>query len=194
MAGRRISDPMDARRGRPNKLVLSTKPGKGTLFKEPEHPRYLEDLGQLTQEQVRQLPDEPGALRDWVTSRIQTEGGYAPGSAESNQQLFGYASRLLLDTPAPPKVRAAAFRILAEIPGVRSLGTVTDDHGRSGQGLELVDGIATHQVIIDSSTHLLLADKSVGVLDGKVIKEQSTLVLVAQWSDAAPQVPTLPQK
>ncbi|MGK5676064.1 CU044_5270 family protein [Micromonospora sp. URMC 106] len=183
----------------PTKLVLSTQPGKGDLSRDPESPRYLEDLGELTLEQVRLLPTEPGALRGWVTDRIRTgkDTGYAAGSAQSDRMLFGYLSRLLLDTPAPPKVRAAAFRILADIPGVRSLGTVQDERGRSGQGVEFRSGAETEWLIVDPATHRLLASKIVSTPKGVPAsggKERSTLVLTAEWSDAAPQAPTLPQQ
>ncbi|SCL54698.1 hypothetical protein GA0070606_2325 [Micromonospora citrea] len=183
----------------PSKLVLSTRPGKGDLSRDPEPPRYLEDLGQLTLEQVRQLPTEPGALRGWVAERIRTgeDMGYAPGSALGDRMLFGFLSRLLLDTPAPPKVRAAAFRVLADIPGVRSLGTVQDERGRSGQGVEFRSGSETEWLIVDTATHRLLARKIVSnPKDAPAFggKESSTLVLTAEWSDAAPRVPTLPQQ
>jgi hypothetical protein len=195
--------------GGPGKLVLSTQPGEGTLRRDimascracpttAAAPRYLEDLGPLSLEQVRQLPDERGALRAWVSSRIQTEMGYAAGSTMNDQLLFGFLSRMLLDTPAPPKVRAAAFRILADIPGVRSLGTVEDESGRSGQGVEFRfhDAITTERLIVDPSTHRLLGKKTSSTPKGSKVpgKQSSTVVLTAQWSDAAPQPPTLPQK
>ncbi|MGW4500845.1 CU044_5270 family protein [Micromonospora sp. NPDC004336] len=184
----------------PSKLVLSTRPGKGDLSRDPEPPRYLEDLGELTLEQVRQLPAEPGALRGWVTDRIRADkdmGNPAPGSALSDRLLFGFLSRLLLDTPAPPKVRAAAFRVLADIPGVRGLGTVQDERGRSGQGVEFRSGAETEWLIVDTATHRLLASRIVSTPKGAPAyggKESSTLVLTAEWSDAAPRVPALPQR
>jgi hypothetical protein len=179
-----------------SKLVLSTQPGRGELSKDSQSPRYLEDIGQLSLEQIRQLPEAQKALRDWVTSRIQTQMGFAPGSAEGNRLLFGFLSRMLLDTPAAPKVRASAFRILADIPGVRGLGTVKDDSGRSGQGVEFADGVTTERLIIDAATHLLLAEKTSSKPRGAAapVKESSTQVLTAEWSDAAPQVPSLPRE
>ncbi|MBF9130654.1 CU044_5270 family protein [Plantactinospora sp. S1510] len=180
----------------PKKLILSTRPGEGTLTRDSAAPRYLEDLGQLSLEQVRHLPDEQGALREWVTGRIKAEMGAAAGSAVSDQLLFGFLSRMLLDTPAPPEVRAAAFRILADVPGVRSLGTVRDESGRSGQGVEFRDDSATVRLIVDPSAHRLLGTKTSSTPKGSKVpaKESSTVVLVAEWSDAAPQAPTLPQE
>jgi hypothetical protein len=177
-------------------IVLSTEPGRGELRKDTEPPRYLEDIGQFSLAQVRQLPADRQALREWVTSRIKREMGYAPGSADGDQLLFGFLSRLLLDTPAPPAVRASAFRILADLPGARGLGEVRDESGRSGQGIEFTGGGGVRRLIIDDDTHLLLAVKTSASPDGaKVpIKENSTLVLAAEWSDAAPAVPSVPKE
>jgi len=176
-------------------LVLSTRPGAGELSKDTRPPRYLEDVGQLSLEQVRQLPEDQKALRDWVTSRIQQRMGFAPGSADSERLTFSLLGRMLLDTPAAPKVRASAFRILADLPGVRGLGAVRDESGRSGQGVEFANGVHTERLIIDTATHLILADKvSSGPKGTKTpSKESSTLVLTAEWSDAAPQVPSVPE-
>lgn len=177
---------------RPNKLVLSTQPDEGRLDRDPDPPRYLEDLGPLSQQQLRALPEEPEALRTWVTSRLRRMGNAADGGAENNRLLFGFLGRMLLDTPAPPKVRAAAFRILADIPGVR----VLDDSGDIGQGVEFSDGVTIERLIVDESTHRLLGRTTTSSPNGGRTpgKESSTLVLIAEWSDAAPQVPTLPQE
>jgi hypothetical protein len=121
--------------------------------------------------------------------------GFAPGSADSDRLTFSLLGRMLLDTPAEPKVRAAAFRILADLPGVRGLGTVRDDSGRSGQGVEFTDGTYTERLIIDTATHLILANKVSSGPKGTATpaKEGNTLVLTAEWSDAAPQVPSVPR-
>jgi hypothetical protein len=178
------------------KVVLSTRPSPGKLSKDPQAPRYLEDIGQLSLEQVRQLPEDQKALRGWVTSRVQKQMGFAPGSAEIDQLVFGFLSRMLLDTPAAPKVRASAFRILADIPGVRGLGTVKDEGGRSGQGVEFASEASNERLVIDAATHLLLADQISSGPKGTASpsKENSSLVLSAEWSDAAPQVPSIPEQ
>jgi len=176
-------------------LVLSTRPGAGELSKDTQPPRYLEDVGPLSLAQVRQLPEDQKALRDWVTSRIHQRMGFAPGSADSDRLTFSLLGRMLLDTPAAPKVRAAAFRILADLPGVRGLGTVRDESGRSGQGVEFTSEVYAERLIIDTATHLILADKVSSGPKGKAApsKQSSTLVLTAEWSDAAPQLPSVPQ-
>ena len=175
-------------------VVLSTRPGAGELSKDTDPPRYLEDIGELTLAQVGKLPDDQQALRAWVTDRVRTQMGYEPGSAISNQMVFGFLGRMLLDTPAAPKVRASAFRILADIPGVQALGTVRDDSGRPGQGVEFTNGGTTVRLIIDATTHLVLAEKTSSGPKGadRPDKQSNSLVLIAEWSDAAPQVPSAP--
>ncbi|MDG4810097.1 CU044_5270 family protein [Micromonospora sp. WMMD1120] len=180
----------------PKPLVLSTRPDAGTLSRDRSAPRYLEDLGQLDLEQVRRLPDEPRALRAWTSERIRARMGVPAGSPTSDRLLFGFLGRMLLDTPAPPKVRGAAFRILAEIPGVRGLDAVTDAHGRSGQGVEFRDDSGTVRLIVDPSTHRLLGEQTSSTPKDAAVpgKQSTTVVLTAQWSDAAPQRPSLPQE
>ena len=44
-------------------------------------------------------------------------------------------SDLLVDPPVPPGVRAAAFRALADMPNVKSIGPIRDELGRAGVGI-----------------------------------------------------------
>lgn len=55
-------------------------------------------------------------------------------------QMFSRTSELLQgpDLGSTPALRAALFQVLASIPGIRLLGTVTDHDGQSGLGFELV--------------------------------------------------------
>jgi hypothetical protein len=55
-------------------------------------------------------------------------------------QMFSRTSDLLQgpELGSTPALRAALFQVLASIPGIRLLGTVTDHDGQSGLGFELV--------------------------------------------------------
>jgi hypothetical protein len=188
-----------------NTVTLSMKPRAGELTKDKdgEKPHYMGDLWRLSLEQVRAMPDEPDALRAWATSRLQTivteqaaEMGTAIDSTVMDHMVFSTFSRLLVDTPASPRVRATAFRVLADIDGVRGLGTVQDESGRPGQGVEISDGTTTVRLIVDASTHTLLGTKTISTPAGATlpVAESGAVLLAAEWSDAAPQVPTLPQE
>lgn len=100
----------------------------------------------------------------------------------------------LLDVPAPPEVRAAAFTVLAEIPGVRSMGKVKDADGRLGLRIELThtsgDVVEHHQLILDSASHQILSSRYSATVIGqqgtRPIKEQKTVSVQAAWTDQKP--------
>jgi hypothetical protein len=86
---------------------------------------------------------------------------------------------LVSTLPAPPEVRAAAFRAIAAYPGVESLGAVP-----GGQGLRLPeDG----RLVVDPSTGLV-SGTSVWVSgDGGVVTDpKSTTRINAEWTDTPP--------
>lgn len=178
-------------------LVLSTRPGKGHLFKgnrpgPGERPPLDHSL-----DTVRRLPTDAADLRDTMLRGIRADADFPAGSESEHIRLFGELTRLLLDAPAPPKVRAAAFRVLADIPGVRSLGDVRDAGGRPGLGVQMSmrkKGLSwAHEIVVDAGSLQLLAEKSVSRSGAKAVpvKEQSILVYAAEWSDAEPQVPAV---
>jgi hypothetical protein len=118
-------------------------------------------------------------------------------------------SDLLVDFPVPPRVRAAAFRALADMPNVTSIGPMRDELGRAGVGIEIgtpgVDAIAvlgdgspvvapagelTRTLIIDPDTSLVLADEtSIGKRSDPF---SDTLILGVGWTNQKPHKPALP--
>ncbi|MBW8485732.1 CU044_5270 family protein [Actinomadura parmotrematis] len=101
----------------------------------------------LTAAQIAALPTEPGALRDrllhlrgsWRAVEKKA-AAYPIGELRGTDRvraLTQVAGDLLSTWPAPPGVRAAAFRMLAALPGVEAGGTGTDPLGRSGTVVSL---------------------------------------------------------
>lgn len=101
----------------------------------------------------------------------------------------------IITSPAPPKVRAAAYRMLAAQRGIRSLGNVRDGLGRPGVAL----AVPLHQLTTHGTRkgeeHLVIDPKSANVLakefypvgkDGKAASEpsESTLMISDGWTDA----------
>jgi hypothetical protein len=160
---------------------------------------YLPDLGGFDAAAVAALPTDAAALRDLFEDRIAADGS-APGTWGANIRLFLAMSQLLVDVPAPPAVRAAAFEVVAGIPGVASTGPVTDAEGRTGVGVELgrtVGGVVErHGLILDPATHVILASDHSGrhtpATGGELLKQQQALILVAEWTDADPAPPAVP--
>ncbi|HVX20518.1 MAG TPA: hypothetical protein VHB02_04155 [Acidimicrobiales bacterium] len=97
------------------------------------------------------LPTDPTALAQALASgkgidpSLATAAGCAGGQLTTPCVSFQRAVALL-EGPAvgsSPALRSALFHVLASLPGVRAVGTVTDPAGRKGTELELV----THPTI-----------------------------------------------
>jgi hypothetical protein len=138
-------------------------------------------LTRLTFSQVQQLPTAPVTLKAWIVehdhqARWVVEHGH---QALKTDFLIGDLAGLLGSMPAPPLVRAAAFRLLASLPGVRSLGPV-----KGGQALLLPDP-GGHSILVinlgTSQVHGLVSD----VTDGQKIYG-SYAVVEAEWTNALP--------
>ncbi|WP_433011009.1 CU044_5270 family protein [Kribbella sp. CA-294648] len=163
-------------------LIISSKPGKGTLLEQKDMADRYFELGENgTLQDVLQLPTTPEGLRAWL---LKQKAVRAPDATDVSA-IAQIASGLLSDTPAPPKVRAAAFRLLASLEGATVKQGVSDVVGRKGTAvafsfpaykLEL-------QLIIDPKTGKLLSSRHTGGKNG------ASTVLVSGWTNNAPQVP-----
>jgi len=120
------------------------------------------------------LPRNPVSLRArLLTGKV--EGG-PPGPAEA----FTQVGDLLRETDAPPALRAALYRAAAGLPGVGSLGTVTDKLGRPGLALAFDSHGIRHELIFSATTSALLAEQD--VLVGSVRGVRAARGSVLQWS------------
>jgi hypothetical protein len=116
----------------------------------------------VTYAYLRDLPgDVPG-----LTKLLNHLYGQIHGDTDRTAWLFQQASGLIT-MPVSGQVRAAAYRIIAGLPGSTSLGTVTDALGRTGVGVALPVqrmgdlGTARQELIVDPRTDTLLADEQV---------------------------------
>jgi len=87
-----------------------------------------------TATQVKQLPTDAVRLKAWLVETIRRDRPVNNGG-ELSRAIFNAMVNLLYQAPSTPAVRAAAYRVLADLPGLRSLGTVTDPKGRSGTAI-----------------------------------------------------------
>ncbi|HEX4811868.1 MAG TPA: CU044_5270 family protein [Nonomuraea sp.] len=143
--------------------------------------------------QIEQLPTDPEALKAWLADKVDNGDGDVDPAA---REWFVATSlvTLLGDVPAAPEVRAAAFRALATIPIVKSVGTVKDGLGRAGDGLEISDQGVDLKVIIDPETSLVLGSSYRSGENGKIFKEGTTTVRVSEWTDTLPPVVPEPER
>lgn len=101
------------------------------------------------------LPTNPAALQRTIVQRF--EDGHSLPSA-----TFVFAATFL-NAGSPPALRAALYRVIESLPGVRNLGPETDRLGRSGQGIGLVTAGARAELIYDPGSTSVLAEETVAV-------------------------------
>jgi len=95
------------------------------------------------------LPTDPDPLESALRQ--------VAGRQRDDQQVMDLAANLLTDANPPPALRAALFQVLANVPGIKLLGQVTDPIGRTGTGLLIPAGPANKELIFDESTSAVLA-------------------------------------
>ena len=169
---------------------------------EPRYARPIEDPtrvwtypiggGSMTIAQLAELPTDPKALKAWLLKRFKREGDLEP----TDYSLFWSGRHLVFDLPVPPGVRAAAYRMLADVGGVTFLGPATDQRGRSGMAVAYVrkgDGGSWSQtrLIVDPRTGQALAQENWNLGKGKSAGSTGRLtryelVLSAGFRDDAP--------
>ncbi|MFB4300216.1 CU044_5270 family protein [Actinomadura sp. NTSP31] len=148
--------------------------------------------------QLQGLPADPARLKKellrWYGGH-DTESSSVPMAADA--WLFRVAGSLVTELPVTPKVRAGAFRMLAGLKTVRSVGKVTDVKGRSGNAIGMeekeLSGVVRHLLVIDPGSGKALAEERVLVTPsakeprpaGTVLG--STAVIAMEWTDSAPK-------
>lgn len=167
----------------------------------------------LTYGQLEHLPTDPAALKAWLTWS-STRGAWQPlspcasasvpapprprWSQTAAPRASGFAAELtslLFQVPAPPALRAAAFRALASMPDVRKLGyadggVVLAIHGPAVPASKFPSGKAPQgdtgvvKVIIDPTTFALRAESDY---------QGTTRILAAGWTDHMPKVVSISQ-
>ncbi|NUW44025.1 CU044_5270 family protein [Nonomuraea rhodomycinica] len=132
----------------------------------------------LSVAEIEGLPADAGALRRRVVALLP------PGSGDG--VLADAVSGLLWSKPSPPAVRAAAYRLLADLPNVRYLGRSADPKGRPGEAfaftLDPATGVRRTLVLDPASSQVLSSSDSPGTGDGR----ETRIVLAAGWTDEGP--------
>jgi hypothetical protein len=141
----------------------------------------------LTLDQLRALPTDPDALKAWIAKALEhttarTSAG--PFNEEDRKRAtFDSLISLVSTLPAPPAVRAAAFRAIAAYPGVQNLGSVP-----GGQGLLLPQwstGLGGVRFVVDPSTGRVNGTSVFVTMDGGEyhIVDPAGANITARWTD-----------
>jgi hypothetical protein len=145
---------------------------------------------QLTFAQIQRLPADPAALRARLAHMIRTaknrvSAGHVVGPGR-DPQLIESLTDLLARVPAPPKVRAAAFRAIASLPGVSRAGSAP-----GGQTLLIHGDAGDVRMIVDPATSLVrgytATPPSPLPRHGGWLAAQSITFPVAEWTSAPPR-------
>jgi hypothetical protein len=164
-------------------VFVSSVPAKGsvTSLVFPGDQYFVGARDAVTSAEIRALPTEPAALRAYLL-RVVDAG---PGAGEINRSLVYAASGLIFNTPAPPKVRGAALRLLASLPGAHLDEGATDLQGRRGVAVSFdFAQKGTLRLIIDPKTGKVLGESHRGGKDG------DTTVLAWGWTNEQPRIPS----
>lgn len=125
-------------------------PLAGTAFWTGRNPIMWRELGDL--------PTEPAALRSRLVGKATGE--------EVPEALYDGIEELLAKSPAEPRLRAALFKVLTEIPGTRVTERVKDSTGRTGTAVDLEAETWHKRLVIDTGTFHTLESVTTARDDG----------------------------
>jgi hypothetical protein len=124
----------------PKPNCLHTAPGTASLAKDYFPFEVSEGLDNLTFQQLQRLPATPEELRARLVADARHHLDPSASAEVINQNVANELADLLIYLPVPPGVRAAAYRALANMPQVTSIGPMRDKLGRAGVGIEIAEG------------------------------------------------------
>jgi hypothetical protein len=156
----------------------------------------------MSQAEREKLASDPARFKELLfpAGRKAPADRKVPGLKGRADLLAGFG--FLTAQPASPEVRAAAFRLMATLPGIRSAGTVKDARGRTGIALAtrstMADGetVVDDELVLDPKTYQVLGFQSImvkagtwfrGMKPGTIEYQQSVLEL--GWTNQSPHHP-----
>ncbi|MEV0613075.1 CU044_5270 family protein [Nonomuraea sp. NPDC050404] len=155
------------------------RPGRGPgVTREPDALFSIAPGGpKMSVVDLNDLPTDPEELKRWATETQREADGVW------DKRLLPLTA-LVSELPTPAKVRAAAFRALATLPGARSLGAT-----EGGEGLLISGGLMDVRLVIDPATSRITATNVLPTEDGGVmfsVPERLTR-LTTGWTDRPPR-------
>ncbi|WIX86896.1 CU044_5270 family protein [Amycolatopsis sp. DG1A-15b] len=150
--------------------------GKAVLASRPRPIRLTG--AEVTLSQILALPTDPKALREWLAKGL-AHNKYP--AKERDMAVLDSLVMLVSTVPSPPAVRAAAFRAIADYPGVHALGTVP-----GGEGVELPGG---GRLVVDPETGKVDGSSVFRKADGTPAtnSDGDTYAVSAEWTDDLPK-------
>lgn len=177
--------PVPVRNGPLKERPIKAAPGKTrTSSSAPVGGQEVFWLGRnVTVKEVLALPTDPSRLKASLLRWYDGHGTETPDVPMARDTwLFQVTAGLITDMPVRPAVRAAAFRMLAGLQGVRSLGAVKDPEGRPGVAVASVE----HTPIGDQERRLVLDQKRGAALSSQIILLKPKPGVRATWRPGSP--------
>ncbi|MGW3244249.1 CU044_5270 family protein [Streptomyces sp. NPDC001070] len=125
---------------------------------------YAVGPNNVSYKDLRALPSTSGQLRRYLERLYAQDNGTDSGTSGRSAWMLRQAGNLVT-MPVKPGVRAAAYRVMADLPGVRVVGRVTDPLGREGVGVDFPVtyrtplGITQQRLVVDASTGAMLSEQ-----------------------------------
>ncbi|GAA3371854.1 hypothetical protein GCM10020367_24340 [Streptomyces sannanensis] len=155
------------------------------------------NTGDLPLRVLATLPTDEKALRKRLFALVDKD--YNAPEEILDEMVVDTAVRLATTLPSTPDLRAAAYRLLAAEPGVRSLGDVKDHTGRTGYAVALPSSYESasdseRRLIFDKSTGMPLGTEMVATRGGDGVSKGEllgyTTITSMKWTEEAPPFDT----
>jgi hypothetical protein len=130
--------------------------------------------GEATLKQLQKLPASPADLKAWIVALNRNFRIATGDPVPEREAVFESLLDLVSGVPAPPAVRAAAFRVMASLPGVTSLGPVS-----GGQGLRIsLSGKQYATLVVDPATSQVRGPLT--------FSNGNSVSVIAEWTSQLP--------
>ncbi|RFS82175.1 hypothetical protein D0T12_28460 [Actinomadura spongiicola] len=180
------------------KFEGTTAPGPVEMESSRLHEGAVAWFGRnMTMKELQALPSDPKRLKARLMRYYEGHDTEGDRPMNADRWLYEVAGGLLTGFPVKPEVRAGAYRMLASLPLVRSLGQVKDPEGRPGHAIAIdhkeEKGVVRDQLIIDLgtgdalATTLTLLKPAAGVDFPAGGTLGSGVTLAAEWTDSVPR-------
>jgi hypothetical protein len=163
---------------RDGRTWLSAEPGMVS----PVKPRPLVEFTKLDYAHIQRLPTDPDRLK----AALLKSSELPTGRDQKQLNTINLLQMVLAEAPAPPKVRAAAYRALAALPNIANLGKTAGGYRLKISYMNStgkhVDG--TETIVVDPKTTQLRVEGWAGFGDGDLPVGPSQRT--SGWTDRLP--------
>ncbi|MEV5827880.1 CU044_5270 family protein [Spirillospora sp. NPDC052242] len=122
---------------------------------------------------LAKLPTDPDALLKWIYADMGGLGETAEGRHSTAYSMLG---AILRNNVLPPKLEAAVFRAIKQIPDVTLVEGRVDMSGRQAIALgRITEGYIHEEILFDPKTYAYLGERAVAIRDHSTRGEDGTL-------------------